>query len=639
MRPMTSIREDIAQDAAEGAAEGVATEQVKLVIWDLDETLWSGVLSEGPVRMIEGRAALLRDLVDHGVMNSVSSRNDHEGARAELERQGLWELVVFARINWEAKGAQVRDLIAAAQLRPPNVLFVDDNHLNREEAAFFAPGLQLADPADPAFQARMAAIAASGKADPTRRRLAEYRLLEARSAASAAFSDNRAFLRASNIEVRLTARPLADEDRLAELVARTNQLNYTKQRLDRDGVGRLLRDPHTRAVAVRVRDRFGDHGLVGFAAVTDGRVEQLAFSCRILGMGVERAVYDWLGRPSISIAEPVSAPLDGEPIDWLQLIETPADEGAPRLPSATQPSGERAGSEARRILFVGGCDLESALPFLDRPEAVVTHFNYSPADRPRLIVHRDSIDYLLAAGLPEATRTALLAEAPFLDADALRPPDWSSYDEVVYSPLIDYVQAKYASDDHRGVYLSFGDVEQPEIDAARIAALAARYDLDPHALRAFAQRWHPVEKPDEVWRNQLRRLFALVSPGSALTILLGATEAFGLDAEREATHRHHNELITRVAAEFPNARVIAVDPLLHGRDDFTNSIRHYSRRVYHDIARELSGRIWDGAPSERRQARAGPTIDLRRPPRTGGLVPAARRVLRHGLRRIAPRRD
>ena len=82
-------------------------------------------------------------------MVSISSKNDLTLARNELERHGLWELVIFARINWEPKGAQVRDLIEAAQLRAENVLFVDDNHLNREEAAFFASGLQVADPAEP----------------------------------------------------------------------------------------------------------------------------------------------------------------------------------------------------------------------------------------------------------------------------------------------------------------------------------------------------------------------------------------------------------------------------------------------------------------------------------------------------------
>jgi FkbH-like protein len=628
--PMSSTRERLATEAGNGPPP----EQVKLVIWDLDETLWAGVLSEGPVEILGGRAQLLRDLVDHGVMVSVSSRNDLETARTELERHGLWDLIVFPRINWEPKGAQVRDLIEAAQLRPPNVLFVDDNHLNREEAAFFAPGLQVADPADPQFAERLQAVVDASKPDAARRRLGEYRLLEARTAAAAGFADNHEFLRSSRIEIRLTERPLRDEDRLAELVARTNQLNYTKQRLDRAGVARLLRDPDTRTVAVRVRDRFGDHGLVGFAAVTAGRVEQLAFSCRILGMGVERAVYAWLGRPAISVAEPVSAPLDGAPTDWLRLIEATAEDNT-SLPNAT--------GSAPRVLVVGGCDLESVVPFLNQPDAVAKHLNYSPADRPRLIVHRDSIDYLLADELPEAARQAILADAPFLDEDALRPPDWDGFEEVVYSPLIDYVQAKYANPAFPGVFVSFGDVEAPAIDARRITDLAQRYGLDPDRLRVFAERWQPVEKPDEIWREQLRRLFRRVPANAHLTVLLGATDAFGLDPERLATHRHHNALVAGVADELPNVTTLPVDPLLHAREDFTNSIRHYSRRVYHDIARELSARIGESDASafspERGAAGEGRSMGASPAPRGGSVAASARRALRRGLRRRSSPRE
>src|SRR5262249_1973520 len=198
----------------------------------------------------------------------------------------------------------VRDLIEAAQLRPANVLFVDDNHLNREEVAWFATGIQVADPAEPGFDAFVEAIAAAGKPDPDHQRLREYRHLETRAAAATGFVDNTDFLRTSEIAVEV--RPVAPDDapRIHELIGRTNQLNYTKARVDEDAVRALLADPATTARAIRVRDRFGDYGLVGFAAVRDGAVEQLAFSCRILGMGVERAVYERLGRPAITIAEP-----------------------------------------------------------------------------------------------------------------------------------------------------------------------------------------------------------------------------------------------------------------------------------------------------------------------------------------------
>jgi FkbH-like protein len=611
-----------------------ATPQVKLVVWDLDETLWTGTLSEGPVALGDGRAELLRRLVDQGVMVSISSKNDLAAARAELERQGLWELVVFPRVNWEPKGAQVRDLIEAAQLRAENVLFVDDNHLNREEAAFCAPGLQVADPSEPRFHERMEAVVAAGRPDPDRKRLTEYRMLEAKAEAAAEYGDNTDFLRSCDIRVSLIEGPTADAARIHELIVRTNQLNYTKRRVDETAVASLLADPAVRSVAVRVDDRFGDYGLVGFAAIRGGRVEQLAFSCRILGMGVERAVYEWLGRPAIEVAEPVSAPLDGPDPDWLSIVVADEDGVAPRRVSE---AGAERSSAGASILFVGGCDLEAAVAFLDRRDDVATHFNGTPPDRPRLIVHRDSIDYLVSDELPPGVRSRILEEAPFLDASAFDLPDWGTFEHVLYSPLIDYIQAKYATPDLPGVYVSFGDVEHPELDQARIDQLVERYGLDADAVRRFAATWRPVPKPDEVWEGQLHRFLERFRGARSVNVLLGATRTFdSLDTERLATHRHANALVERVVAAHPHAAVVPIDPMIHGREDFTNSIRHYSRRVYRDLALELSRRIGaldviaEAATSEPKRAKAS---TAQRTSRAGGARRVAGRALRKaGLR-------
>ena len=579
--------------------------QVKLVIWDLDESLWAGVLSEGSVQLLPGRAALLSGLVDRGVMVSVSSRNDEDAARAELEDLGLWDLVVMPRINWEPKGSQIRDLIAAMQLRPANVLFVDDNHLNREEAAFFAPGLQVVDPAEPAFEERMKQVLAGGKDDPARRRLAEYRLLESKAREAAAFEDNRAFLRSCDIVAEVVEHP-QDVDRIAELIARTNQLNYRKVRIDARGVGALLEDPRVRAVAIRVRDRFGDYGLVGFAAVRDGKVEQLAFSCRILGMGVERAVYEYLGSPAVEVAEPVSAPLTGDPVDWVAVVDGAG--GAAPVEAIADPDARAAGARTG-VLFVGGCDLESTVALLDRRVGVTTHFNYSPADRPKVVIHRDSIDYLLSDEWPAGARDAVLADAPFLDDRAFQGPAWTEHEHIVYSPLIDYVQAKYTRADLPGVYVSYGDVLQPTIDDARIARLGT-FGLDEQAMRRFAQRWTPAAKPDGEWEAQLRRLFARMRHARSVVVLLGATSTFeGLDEERVAHHLACNALVSAVAAEFANVEVLPVDQHLHARADFTNSLRHYSRRVYADIAADISGRL----PLHLAPVQPGPVVPGPRP--------------------------
>ena len=213
-----------------------------------------------------------------------------------------------------------------------------------------------------------------------------------------------------------------------------------------------------------------------------------------------------------------------------------------------------------------------------------------------------------------------------------RLPDWSAFDHIVYSPLIDYVQAKYVRPDLPGVYLSYGDVEQPLIDEARIRLLNERAQIDEAAMRRFAERWQPAAKPDEVWAGQLRLLLERMRHAASVTILLGATHTFdGLDTERLATHRAANALIREVAAAYPNTRLVEVDPLLHARTDFADGIRHYSRRVYRDLALAVSSNV----ALDVREPAARTSPPARPAPR--GPVARLRRRIGGGLRRLGVR--
>jgi FkbH-like protein len=568
------------------ASAGTKPASVKLVIWDLDETLWRGTLSETAVTLIDGRAELLTTLVDRGVMVSVCSKNDFARARQRLEELGLWDLVVFPRIDWLPKGPEVQALIEAAQLRAENVLFVDDNPLNRAEVAWQVPGIEVLDPAGPGFDGRLAEIVASGKDDAKRSRLAEYKVLEAKASAAETFGDNLEFLRSCDIRVQVTERPVADAERIQELLARTNQLNYTKRRVSLDEVRAVLADPAVRSVAIRVTDRFGDYGLVGFGAVRGAgegaAVEHLAFSCRILNMGIEQWVWRELGAPAFDVAQPVSTPLGGPRPDWITTV----DGAAPMAPAADRPGA------GLPVLFVGGCDLEQAVAFVDADRPVTTYFNYTARSNPKQTIHRDSIDFLLSDGLTHGQRAFVLETSPFLDSQAFELPDYDRFGHIVYSPLIDYVQAKYSSDSVPGFYNSFGDVLTPVIDDARIASIAARSAIDPARMRRFAAAWRPAEKPEDLYRRQLRELFGRMTRRASVTVLLGATTTHGqLDAARLATHRRLNAIVAEVAAPFPEIDVIAVDPLISSEADFAGSIRHYQRRVYFDLAKQISARI------------------------------------------------
>jgi FkbH-like protein len=114
--------------------------------------------------------------------------------------------------------------------------------------------------------------------------------------------DYMAFLR--HCQIQLTVRPLTEEnlERVHELTQRTNQMNFSGNRYDRDVLRKILSSPHLDTFVLSCEDRFGSYGVIGFSLVDrrEPRLTDLMFSCRIQSKRVEHAFLAWLIRKYIS---------------------------------------------------------------------------------------------------------------------------------------------------------------------------------------------------------------------------------------------------------------------------------------------------------------------------------------------------
>ncbi|HVT63367.1 MAG TPA: hydrolase, partial [Legionellaceae bacterium] len=271
--------------------------EVKLIIWDLDDALWHGTLADhDEVILNQAVVEKIQFLLNRGIMHSICSKNDSIEAETMLKKFGIYDLFIFPMIAFEDKGLRVKEIIKRTQLREQNVLFVDDNPFVLKEVAFHNPKImtQLID------EFLQEDISTWGKNDSKRERLSQYKILEAKEKNKIIFlektNDEQAFLKECMIEIQLIPLKMEDNDieRVIELVNRSNQMNFTKSRIPYDYLFTLFELKNGINFKIHVKDKYGDYGIGGYICILNNTLVHFVFSCRLLGMCVEARVYQWI---------------------------------------------------------------------------------------------------------------------------------------------------------------------------------------------------------------------------------------------------------------------------------------------------------------------------------------------------------
>ena len=353
-KPVRAV-EDV---AASPTALPPADNKIKLLIWDLDDTFWSGTLAEGGIADRYPIVQLVKTMAGRGILNSICSKNDFKQAKAELVRLGVWDYFIFPKIRFAPKGMMIREIIELCQLRAPSVLFIEDNMINVNEALHYNPGLQICGPE--AIESLLEDKRCRGKPDRKLVRLARYKILEQKASdRTSENSENLDFLRQSEICISFHEDVEAELPRIHDLINRTNQLNFTKNRWPEDEAAALAAfrreigaDFDSQFGYVKVSDRYGKYGICGFFLIRNGDCHHFTFSCRALNMGIEQFVWQKLGRPHVEIRGEVVSSLGDAP-DWISVVED-ADFSRERMQAPKNVS----------ICVRGACDLAMMTHYL-----------------------------------------------------------------------------------------------------------------------------------------------------------------------------------------------------------------------------------------------------------------------------------
>jgi len=293
----------------------------KVLVLDLDNTLWGGVVADDGLEGIDlgdtsprGEAfkafqKYIVSLKQRGVLLAVCSKNDHAKAVEPFEKHPdmvlKMEDIVSFKANWEPKSENIRAMAPELNLGLDSFVFVDDNPAEIEIVRQFAPEVTTIllgpDPSDYVAQlADCRLFEPRSITSEDAERTGQYKSDAQRKALEASVTDMASYLESLQMEGVLSEFTPVDVPRLSQLINKSNQFNLTTHRRSEAEVIAVMNGPEYAGYSMRLKDRFGDHGLIGVViGRKDGETMHLdtwLMSCRVLKRQVEEEVLNEIAR-------------------------------------------------------------------------------------------------------------------------------------------------------------------------------------------------------------------------------------------------------------------------------------------------------------------------------------------------------
>jgi FkbH-like protein len=267
-------------------------QSIKCVVWDLDNTVWDGILLEDETVTLRPHVVeILKTLDERGILHSIASRNDHDTAMAKLREFGIDEYFLYPQINWSSKASSVGQIAKDINIGIDTIAFIDDQPFEREEVAFThdkvlcIDSAQLDDLLDrPEFNPRFLT-------DDSKIRRKMYMADIRRNREEAEWvGPTEEFL--ATLNMIFTIAPAKEEDlkRAEELTVRTHQLNTTGYTYSYEELDAFRTSPRHKLLVSSLEDRHGTYGKIGLTLIECDpdvwTVKLLLMSCRVMSKGV-----------------------------------------------------------------------------------------------------------------------------------------------------------------------------------------------------------------------------------------------------------------------------------------------------------------------------------------------------------------
>lgn len=266
--------------------------EIKCVVWDLDNTMWDGILTESEeVQLKPGIKDILKKLDERGILHSISSKNNFEPAMDKLKEFGLEHYFLYPQISWNAKSQALAQIQKDINIGIDTILFVDDQEFELEEVKSEHPEINCINALEydtllenPRLNPKFITV------DSARRRKMYQDDCSRKQAEAEYQGPSEAFLASLNMKFRIHQAMEEDLKRAEELTVRTNQLNATGKTFSYEELNTLRLSDNYQLLVCELEDRYGTYGKIGLALISMEdeywRLEMMLMSCRVVSRGV-----------------------------------------------------------------------------------------------------------------------------------------------------------------------------------------------------------------------------------------------------------------------------------------------------------------------------------------------------------------
>ena len=301
------------RDKIREALGTVFVQRRKVLVVDLDNTLWGGVIGEDGVEGISlashGAGQQYRDFQDalhqmsrNGVLLAIVSKNNEEDVANAFAAHPDMVLsiddFVTTRINWRSKAENIIDISEELNITLGGFVFVDDNPAERAEVAARCPDVLVAPfPADSSELPALACSLWENEFRPPRvlkedaEKVSMYKAERERAQVRKSAGDVSDYLRQLRMEADFHEMRPDEEERVAQLVGKSNQFNLTTRRHTKAEIHSFSSDPKSHVIVGYMNDAYGSSGLVAVLVAVEEedrvRIDTLLMSCRVMGRRFE----------------------------------------------------------------------------------------------------------------------------------------------------------------------------------------------------------------------------------------------------------------------------------------------------------------------------------------------------------------